>query len=622
VEGSQSGIPIRSSRRWLLLAVALLAAFLAVCFLRDVFHNISDDALITYRYARNISEGHGFVYNQGERVLGTTTPFYTVLVALAMEAGIPPWNFSLILDCFLVTGLIALVFYWLGHTRDPVFQWMGTIALFHAPQGLLPLAGMETAVFNLLSYGGIYLAWRGRFGFATAAGLLAVTTRPEGAVALLVILVMASFDFRRRRVRWSSWPYIAAAGLALCIYALALWAYFGSFVPQSVVAKRFQTNLGPWEPFINAFFREQFFGYGLFTLWGAFEWLGVVLILWRLPALRPLVIWMLLYIAFLAAGNAPYYVWYMSPLYPIRTIAMIYGALIAGRGLVWLLRRWAFEMGPRDRRALTIGAALALLILTGGFNSLRISIAIVRWSIQQDFAMLETKSYERAGAYIRYHSGPDDVILTSEIGYVGYFSERPVYDVMGLVTPEAAPLVGNITHWELALKRQPRFVVYSWPVSLMMDPPWPSFPAAYQPIAAFRDEVFHTMVFEYRDTPEGRLATMKTTRAGILPALDAPAYAVEGKEVGNEVQWDFQNVPPLEELAVRVFPDTTPNAEMTIRHEGKTESMEWHHRNAVYTGDGRPGGTTVTLALRPAPPPPVFLVIEKAAFQGEEKAAE
>ena len=41
-----------------------------------------DDALITYRYAENLAEGHGFVFNEGERVLGTTTPLLTLLLAL------------------------------------------------------------------------------------------------------------------------------------------------------------------------------------------------------------------------------------------------------------------------------------------------------------------------------------------------------------------------------------------------------------------------------------------------------------------------------------------------------------------------------------------------------------
>ncbi len=38
-----------------------------------------DDAYITYRYSQNILEGHGLVYNPGERVLGTTTPLYAGL---------------------------------------------------------------------------------------------------------------------------------------------------------------------------------------------------------------------------------------------------------------------------------------------------------------------------------------------------------------------------------------------------------------------------------------------------------------------------------------------------------------------------------------------------------------
>src|SRR5260221_7354660 len=40
-----------------------------------------DDAFITFRYSRNIVEGQGFVFNPGSRVLGTTTPVYTLLMA-------------------------------------------------------------------------------------------------------------------------------------------------------------------------------------------------------------------------------------------------------------------------------------------------------------------------------------------------------------------------------------------------------------------------------------------------------------------------------------------------------------------------------------------------------------
>jgi hypothetical protein len=41
-----------------------------------------DDPFITYRYAANLQHGLGFVYNPGERVLSTTTPLFTLLLAL------------------------------------------------------------------------------------------------------------------------------------------------------------------------------------------------------------------------------------------------------------------------------------------------------------------------------------------------------------------------------------------------------------------------------------------------------------------------------------------------------------------------------------------------------------
>ncbi len=47
-----------------------------------------DDAYITFRYARNLISGLGYVFNPGEHVLGTTTPLYTLYLALAGRLGL------------------------------------------------------------------------------------------------------------------------------------------------------------------------------------------------------------------------------------------------------------------------------------------------------------------------------------------------------------------------------------------------------------------------------------------------------------------------------------------------------------------------------------------------------
>ena len=42
-----------------------------------------DDTYITFRYSLNLASGHGFVYNLGEPVLGTTAPLWALVLALA-----------------------------------------------------------------------------------------------------------------------------------------------------------------------------------------------------------------------------------------------------------------------------------------------------------------------------------------------------------------------------------------------------------------------------------------------------------------------------------------------------------------------------------------------------------
>lgn len=44
-----------------------------------------DDAMISMRYARNLAEGYGLVWNPGERVEGYTNPLWTLWMALIMS---------------------------------------------------------------------------------------------------------------------------------------------------------------------------------------------------------------------------------------------------------------------------------------------------------------------------------------------------------------------------------------------------------------------------------------------------------------------------------------------------------------------------------------------------------
>ena len=68
-----------------LLSVLTLTLLLAV-------HNrfIQDDAFISFRYAKNLIEGNGLVFNVGERVEGYTNFLWTILLSLSFLAKVNP----------------------------------------------------------------------------------------------------------------------------------------------------------------------------------------------------------------------------------------------------------------------------------------------------------------------------------------------------------------------------------------------------------------------------------------------------------------------------------------------------------------------------------------------------
>ena len=65
------------------ISIVLFCLLAMLCLLAHTrfYLPIIDDAFITYRYAANLARGNGLVYNAGERVLGTTTPGYAILLA-------------------------------------------------------------------------------------------------------------------------------------------------------------------------------------------------------------------------------------------------------------------------------------------------------------------------------------------------------------------------------------------------------------------------------------------------------------------------------------------------------------------------------------------------------------
>jgi arabinofuranosyltransferase len=71
--------------------VYLILPYLALLYLSLVhFEFMLDDPFISFRYARNLLDGHGLVFNPGERVEGYSNFLWIILLTPFMKLGFDP----------------------------------------------------------------------------------------------------------------------------------------------------------------------------------------------------------------------------------------------------------------------------------------------------------------------------------------------------------------------------------------------------------------------------------------------------------------------------------------------------------------------------------------------------
>ena len=146
---------------FILLSIALSAGFFSA--VKSFW--VSDDAFISFRYALNFVNGHGLVFNYGERVEGFTNFLWTVILIPFIKVGLDPIIYSNAISLFLFVLLLVIVALW-GHsvtrTKDWQAYWTSVplsicgLAL-HKHIQIFATSGLETMLFTFLCTYGILL---------------------------------------------------------------------------------------------------------------------------------------------------------------------------------------------------------------------------------------------------------------------------------------------------------------------------------------------------------------------------------------------------------------------------------------------------------------------------------
>jgi hypothetical protein len=226
----------------LALALALLLVLHAVLYLPYVV----DDAYISFRYARNLVEGHGLVFNPGERVEGYTNFLWSILIAAALALGLEPRSAAQALG--LISGLAAL---WgtarlsrqLAPARGPRYRLFSPLLLaLCGAFAFWCVAGLETAAFTALLVWSVTLWLDARSGRSYVPAALAFAAvaleRPEGVLFFGSAALIEACD----RLRVSTRGRAACHGLLVftCIFGAYFawrWSYYGQLLPNSFYAK-------------------------------------------------------------------------------------------------------------------------------------------------------------------------------------------------------------------------------------------------------------------------------------------------------------------------------------------------------------------------------------------------
>jgi len=399
--------------------VAALACAIFLCLAWQFRNHRVDDAFISYRYAQNLTAGHGLVFNPGERVEGYTNFLWVLLLAAGIKLGIKPEPVSIVLGVASALGLIAVV------ARASVKLNLGAATVWVAP-ALLAVSpalavwatgGLETTFYAFLLTLGVC-----RFAeevedakprLATAMIFaVASLTRPEGALygALMSALLLAFMGRTRAgRIAWVRWTGVFI--VVFLTYFVWRWHYYGYLLPNTFYAKvaagGSQVGRGLW--YLAAF--GSAIGY-----WLAIPLVGIALLRRKaLLIIAAATVAQFAFVIFVGGDGLPMYRFFVPVL-----------------GLLFLLVAWGSE-ALLNRIAASRGmrAISAALLVLACLHTARAGLSGPQYLyVKQDQA--EVATWTEIGRWFRDNAKPGESIGVVPAGAVPYYSELQALDMLGL----------------------------------------------------------------------------------------------------------------------------------------------------------------------------------------------
>ncbi|MEJ5222881.1 MAG: hypothetical protein WHV44_00380 [Anaerolineales bacterium] len=428
-----------------------------------------DDAWIHQTYARNLAHFGQWAFYPGQVSGGSTAPLWSALLAVGHLLGLGPYLGTFLLGGFFA-WLLALTAETVARQASPDYRprlpWVGLFFVFEWHLSWAAASGMETilhaALVTLVL--GMVLAGSQRFVLLGLLVGVSIWVRPDGVTLLgpLGVVILATRPSWRSRIHAFAGLFVGG-GAVFIFYLLFNFWVAGTPWPNTFYAKQAE-----YASLLNQPLLKRAADIFLLPLVGA----GVILLpglVWKIAQSIRTRNWAALAVLAWFVGYLGVYVLrlpvtyqhgrYIIPAMPVFFLLGLLGYVDWFQSSFKFPARWVIDT--------TLKVSL-------------VAVLVIFWALGagtygQDVAVIESEMVDTA-QWVAENIPPDALIAAHDIGALGYFANRPLIDLAGLVTPEVIPFIRDEAR--LAAYMQSRGVVY-----LVTFPDWyPFLSQQYLPI--------------------------------------------------------------------------------------------------------------------------------------------
>lgn len=438
-----------------------------------------DDAYISYRYAWNLTQGFGLVYNPGERVEGYTNFLWTVIASLPISLGISPAATTLTLTIAASIGLIGITWYMSAKLSKGAYSWCAVACVLVAIDSAVVTygargSGMESMLFAMLvMLAAVLLFGRGTRRTCIFAGVtlgLAFLTRPEGLLVAAIFIAVRALQEWRHKARARRSLLFTGVPFLVVVLPFEAWRilYYGYPLPNTFYAKT-GVSLAlvdrGWDRFV--FFRADHW------LLIALSAVGVALFVagWRrsgvLAAFAVYSLLQVLYVLWIGDDHFPGWRFFVPIIAPLALMSQE----VARRAVAFL--------PARGRVRVAVGVLLALAALVYASDTIWLQES---QGVMAQLTGLHTAYVERwgsAGLWLKNNTPPSTTTAAKGAGAIAYYGRRTTVDMFGLTDLHIGHIevpnmgVQNAGHDKtdpayVLLTRKPAYILAEW--SAYFDP--------------------------------------------------------------------------------------------------------------------------------------------------------